>query len=385
MITEKDYLHCEGKKILNRNDKTVYLRGTNLGGWLLQEEWMAAVKNADSQWTILHTLEDRFGYEKARKLIDVFEDHFITENDLDILKNAGFNCLRVPFWYGNFQSDDNGTPIKNSEGKTDFRRLDWVADECAKRDMYIILDMHGVPGHQSIAHHSCRNNHCRLYDETPEGENFRNLAAELWSEIAEHFCGNPVVASYDLMNEPMCDYTGKDKVNKKYWNVYDLIYKAIREKDPDHIITLEAIWTPLDIPHPSKYGWTNVMYEYHLYEGNNAEYAAFVPFEKVRKFNVPVFIGEFAICRGKADWESVLKIFNKAGYHWTTWTYKGFCRDGGKSEWFIKCGNNLDNFVDILNDDYESIEEKWKTTLDTEGNYIDMNTLELFGKYAKEQ
>ena len=33
-------LHCEGEKIINSEGKQVFLRGTNLGGWLLDELWM---------------------------------------------------------------------------------------------------------------------------------------------------------------------------------------------------------------------------------------------------------------------------------------------------------------------------------------------------------
>ena len=176
-IGNGDFLHCDGKYILNEKNEEVLLRGTNLGGWLLQEQWMASYDGVSAQWDIVTELESRFGKEKARALINRFEDNFITEYDLDILKDAGFSCLRVPFWYRNFQSDDNGTYYLDENGEKDFSRLKWIVEQCKKRGMYVILDMHGVPGHQSIAHHCCRERHCRLYDDTKEGENFRNIAA----------------------------------------------------------------------------------------------------------------------------------------------------------------------------------------------------------------
>ena len=198
-------LHCDGERIINADGKQIFLRGTNLGGWLLDELWMGFFKGGEAQWDIVTALENRFGKQEADRLIKIREDNYITEYDLDYLQKLGFTCVRVPFWYRNFQTDDNGTWKRKENGEIVFSRLDWVVEVCEKRGMYVILDMHGVPGHQSIAHHSCRVNHCKLYDETQEGARFRSLACELWREIARHFAGNGTVAAYDLMNEPMCD------------------------------------------------------------------------------------------------------------------------------------------------------------------------------------
>lgn len=33
-------LHTEGNKIVNEEGEQITLRGTNLGGWLMQEGWM---------------------------------------------------------------------------------------------------------------------------------------------------------------------------------------------------------------------------------------------------------------------------------------------------------------------------------------------------------
>lgn len=383
-IGNGDFLHCDGKYILNEKNEEVLLRGTNLGGWLLQEQWMASYDGVSAQWDIVTELESRFGKEKARALINRFEDNFITEYDLDILKDAGFSCLRVPFWYRNFQSDDNGTYYLDENGEKDFSRLKWIVEQCKKRGMYVILDMHGVPGHQSIAHHCCRERHCRLYDDTKEGENFRNIAAKLWRDIASVFKDEPAVAAYDLMNEPMCEYKTLEKNNKKYREVYDLLYKAVREVDKKHIITLEAIWTPLDITKPKAYGWENVMYQYHTYLPYNALYTGFVLLEKARAFNVPVIVGEFSQCRGNPSLEHILKTYNKAHYNWCSWTYKGHSRFSDMSNWFIK-GTNVKNrkLLNLKTATYDGIYDAWGDKMRTENGFFDMNDIKLLGKYAR--
>lgn len=211
-ITDEDFLSVKGKKYVNRKGETVTLCGTNLGGWLIQENWMCPTEaeGADGQYKLLQTLYERFGMDEAERLIDIYEDNWITEYDLDIIKNLGFNCVRVPFWYRNFQSDDNGTWIRNEQGEIDLSRLDWIVEQCGKRGIYVVLDLHGAVGFQGY------NDHCGIpkdgsmksafFGKDEQSVKNRRLTAELWKVIAEHFNSNPVVAMYDLLNEPMCDY-----------------------------------------------------------------------------------------------------------------------------------------------------------------------------------
>ena len=64
-------LHCDGEKIINTEEKQVFLRGTNLGGWLLDELWQGFFKGGEAQWDIVTTLENRFGKEEADRLIKI--------------------------------------------------------------------------------------------------------------------------------------------------------------------------------------------------------------------------------------------------------------------------------------------------------------------------
>lgn len=369
-LTQRDFLHCEGRKIVNAADEPVALKGTNLGGWLIAEAWMSSIRGFEAQWDIDTTLEKRFGRDEARRLLGLYQDNYITEYDLDLLADRGFNCLRVPFWYRNLQSDDDGTFIRKSDGSIDFGRLDWVVSQCQRRGVYVILDMHGAPGFQSIAHHSGRVNHCRLYDSTPEGEKMRALSCELWREIAAHFRTNPAVAGYDLLNEPMCDYKGRQKVNRAYHAVYDVLYNAVREADGDHIVFIEGIWTPFDLPRPQK-RWENAVYEYHLYLPGNACFKAFPTVERLRFFKNPVYIGEFSPCRGSAKWKDILDVFNRHGWSWTTWTYKGHC-DGDSSDWFMygTSGHGFD--LDIRTAGIREIERRFGEELQTQKSFKPM-------------
>lgn len=108
-ITDEDMLHTKGKKIYNKRGEEVILRGVNLGTWLIHESWMTPISNSDDNISTLNTLTERFGVEKAYELINIYEDNWITEYDLDRIVELGFNCVRVPFWFRNFYYDDKGT------------------------------------------------------------------------------------------------------------------------------------------------------------------------------------------------------------------------------------------------------------------------------------
>ncbi len=363
-------------------DAPVVLRGVNLGGWLLQESWMCPVVGLDNKWAYwdtLYHLERRFGPEQAAALVHIYEDNWLTTADLDRIQAMGLNAVRVPFWYRNFQSDDHGTWKLNEDGEIDFSRLDWVVEECGKRGIYVVLDMHGAPGFQSDNHCTGRIDACEIYDDTDAGYAYRLRAIELWEAIARHFKGNSTVAAYDLLNEPMNGNRCKDRPeNKRWlWDLYDRMYRAIRAIDPDHIITVEGVWEWDNLPDPALFGWTNVVYQLHNYNYKKCE----IDF-KIRdthahdSWNVPLFVGEF---QGGPIWEYALDAYNGNGISWTTWTFKGGKCDH-PSSWFLYSGKP--DPVDPVYDSYEDIARKWGTLRTEESFLPNEEVIALLTRYA---
>ena len=140
--------------------------GTNLGGWLVQEQWLCPTETGQeiAQLDIYLTLYNRFGEEKAEELIDVFEDNWVTEQDFASIKAIGLNCVRIPFSYMNFMNplvyDENAgewvvKDYKDLTWREDaFDRLDWALEMCEKYELYAILDLHGAVGSQSGQDHT---------------------------------------------------------------------------------------------------------------------------------------------------------------------------------------------------------------------------------------
>ena len=370
-ITDADFLTVRGRNLVNRQGETVRLRGVNLGGWLVMEDWLCPYEEATDHYDALTTLETRFGKEAAYDLMNLYYDHFITAADLDEIAAMGFNCVRVPFWYRNFYYDDNGTKILNAAGEWDFSRLDFIVEECAKRGLYVILDMHGAPGFQSDAPHSGKGGSCGLYEDTPQGERYRELTDELWTAIAGRFRGNPAVAMYDLLNEPMCDVNATEAERRvKNEKIYTRLYDTVRAADPEHAVTLECIWTAAALPHKWVHGWKNVVYQVHFYQTSNFIFNLFVYLTRIYYFDVPLMMGEF-YPHNTTTWKNCFGTMKNCNYSWMLWTYKATGHGIWSSDWCLK--GSKDGFwrAKIKTGSYDEIAHIWGDMQDTAAYFQD--------------
>ena len=326
----------------------VYLRGTNAGGWLVQEDWMNPT-NASDQKTMMTTLANRFGASKRDELVSTYENNYWTTQDFDNCAEMGMSVIRLPFTYMNL-CDDNGNLKSNA-----FDRLDWFVQNCSQRGMYVILDMHGAFGSQNGMDHSGEiNDGKQLY----YNQSNKDKTLNLWKKIAEHFKGNPAVAAYDILNEPGIKAAATYSL---HWDFYNEIYNTIRSKDSNHIIIMESCWDADNLPRPSQYGWTNVAYEYHYYpwsaqnssDAQKSYFSGKVSDIANHNYGVPTFVGEFTCFEQAEGWKAAMSTFNGQGWHWTTWSYKVT----GNSSWGIY--NHNPEKVDIYNDSADTIKNKW--------------------------
>ena len=314
---------------LMAGEEAVVLRGVNLGGWLLTETWMSPI--LDPEEALAHTdvveiLTERFGRKQAGALVERYRDNFITEADFADIAALGLNCVRIPFWYGNFMAEDGTWLTKNAEENPGFQRLDWALEQCQKHGIYAILDMHGCPGGQSTNHTTGTIGKCELY----RSEAHLKTMEQLWTAIADRYKDNPVVAAYDVMNEPQNNsgYSGKGIYQAETTEaaaltnyVYARVIKAIRSADPRHVITVEGIWTVHVLPDPKQYGWENMMYQLHIYDQKPKLIAKRVEELLYARdtWGVAVYAGEYN--SGTLE-EYAAGLYEKHGISRTKWTYK---------------------------------------------------------------
>lgn len=383
MITDEDALEVKGTKLYNQKGEEIMLRGINLGGWLIQEDWFTPVdNNVQGDLYTMRILTERFGTEKTYDLYNIYQDNWITETDFKNIADMGFNCVRIPFWYRNFQSDDNGTWITDENGEIDLSRLEWAVNMCRKYGIYAILDLHAANGGQGYADHSGLTNNYHFFDRNEKGEWYREQAAELWAVVAERFAGDPAVAMFDLLNEPMCNVPMINRIYSYIWEFFDMAYDKIREKDPERLITMIATWDLTKLPKPSTYGWTGVIYQFHQYNETESDYLVRISLNNACNHNVPQFAGEFHPTGDKATLDFVINAYDTRDIMWTLWTYKGYNSWAAWADWFIYGSTSDELRVDPVNDSYEEIQRKWGEGIQTNsGNFSTAKLFDIAKKY----
>ena len=323
-LAQMSMLRASGRSIVNAQGAVVPLVGVNLGGWFVMEKWMVPLDSGSlpDTYSVMQTLDSRFGVATEQSLIKTYQQSWITTTDLDNIKNAGFNVVRAPIWWGQFYLLNDQTP---SGWRADaFEVLDWLVNACAARGIYVIIDMHGVVGGQSNSDDTGRSGQNQYWTNS----NFQGDTAYLWWQIANHYKGNPTVAGYDLINEPVGTPS-----NATVWNIYNALYQSIRSVDPSHMIIMEGTWGSWNwsmLPNPNVFGWTNVAYQMHEYQWNapqsQVEQGAVNQvndFNNHASYNVPGYVGEFNdFGFGSATWQFSTNAWNAAGLSWTMWSYK---------------------------------------------------------------
>lgn len=235
------------------------------------------------------------------------------------------------------------------------KKLDNVLPLAQKYGLKIVIDMHVGPGTKVNG---------LLSNQLSYEPEMQQLFIDVWREIARKYRGNPVIYGYDLLNEPREEaYVPGRGMNWR--QLGEAAAKAIREEDPDTPIIFEAApwggpaaldgFVPIDVP--------KVIYSIHYYRPGTYTHQGVMPtrpvgvkypgvvdgeyFDKARlekglqpaiefqkKYNVPIYVGEFGVARwapnGEQWLDDLISIFEKYGWDWTFHAYREW--DGWDAE-----------------------------------------------------
>ena len=401
-IDESMLIKQDGKLLKTVAGNTIYLRGINAGGMGAMEGWMqvAFVKNTElTTKSMTKLLIERFGFEKTMDFWEEYRKNWWSDADFKNCKDMGINVIRLPITYMQLDPDSN-KGLAYAGRKYDFSMVDEFVTRAAEYGIYTIIDLHGAYGSQNGLDHSGE-----VVD--PSRIDFYNnnrkmqLTIDLWRAMAKHFKDNPAVAGYDLLNEPGQKLEGGyiSATKKVHWDFMDRIYDAIREVDQDHLIIIETMWTPNDLPDPKDYGWENIMYSMHNYTEcyGTADYEKHKTTidNKIKQmvnctYDVPWQMGEFTCYDNKAQWEYTLNAFNEAGIHWCNWNYK-LNNTAHKMRFWGAVNISAYAEIDLVNDSYEEILEKL-VVFRTDGKYASLPRFSdgtsfssVMKKYAKQK
>ncbi|PNS15055.1 hypothetical protein CAC42_2284 [Sphaceloma murrayae] len=130
---------------LSFSDTSTKIRGVNLGGWLVLEPWIRPSIFAPFKGTGIvdeFTLTQKVP-QQAQQILKQHWDEWVTLKDMQRIKAAGFNMVRLPvgFW----AYDNKNTPyIKGAAAYVD-KCIKWARQV----DLKVLIDLHGAPGSQN--------------------------------------------------------------------------------------------------------------------------------------------------------------------------------------------------------------------------------------------
>ena len=312
------FLRTRGQYMVNEQNDTILPRGVGLGNWLLPEGYMWHFGEAgDRPRKIEKIVEELTSPEFNENFWKEFRLNYITEADIIKVKELGFNSVRPALNARVFMTEGD-TAVFIEEN---FALLDSLISWCGKHEIYVILDMHGAPGGQTGQN----------IDDSPNNEPelfmnpiFEHRLTRLWLKLVERYKDNPVVAGYDLLNEPLPENTG---AAEKYKHLLEPMYKnltaKIREIDKKHMIILEGYnwsnnWSEFGEPFDD-----NLVYQFHYYCWSNPDHLNDISYflQERERLNAPVWVGETGE-RNPAIYFATAQYFEKNNIGWSFWPWK---------------------------------------------------------------
>ncbi len=227
-----DFVKIKNNKFYFR-DKEISFGGLGIGSWLNMEHFMLGIPTPEKQ--IIEAFEEVFGVERSDSFFDDFICSFVKEEDFQFLKETGVNIIRVPFNYHLFFDDKNPKVLK----ERGFCYFDRLLAFCRKYEIFLLPDLHAVPGGQNPDWHSDNQTGIPQFWHF---EAFQDQIVELWKEIAGYYAEETWILGYDILNEPFL-IPGEDGRLQKF---YDRVTAAVREADKNHIIFLEGDYFAMD-------------------------------------------------------------------------------------------------------------------------------------------
>lgn len=335
-------LSIKGDQFLDAEGNAIRLRGPNIGGWLLMENFITGY--AANESFMRQQVRKVLGDDKYEHFFDRLLTAFYNEDDAAFLGSRGFNSIRVNINYRHLEND--ARPFEIIEDG--FRHIDRAIEQSGKHGVYTMLDLHALPGYQNQDWHSDNPTHVDTFWDHPH---FQDRVINIWEAIADRYKDNPWVSGYNIMNEPA------DSTSKRVGPFHDRAIAAVRAIDPHHIIFLDGntYSTEWDIfPAEPQDG---VVYALHDYVaagfGRGGPYPGVTDgkyidrdvveetylkrTEYVRRTGTPIMVSEFSPIYFNDEAVDVqrrqilhdqLEIYKRNNVSWQSWMYKDLGRQG---------------------------------------------------------
>ena len=165
-----------------------------------------------------------------------------TEEAIKGMKNAGFNTVRIPVYWGNGMKDDG----KFNINKDLLKRVREVVDYCLDNGLYAVINIHHYDGF--------------IVDNFSPDEAV-DIFGKLWKQIAEEFKDYPDHLVFEGYNESLGSTREKDKLSTA--KIYDYVNSAnqvfvdsVRKtggNNDSRMLIVSGYWTNIDLTTDSKF------------------------------------------------------------------------------------------------------------------------------------
>lgn len=204
--------------------------GTNLGGLFLLERWMyedwMVEQGGPDAWDE-YSMSKNLGADKMQSVLRNHVDSWFTEDDMNTLQDAGVNMLRIPIGYWPFFSaQEVGEPYQNA---SQLDKLSEIMYGAWKRSIYVLIDLHGMPGSQnndqSSGHNQTSKGNTIDWYSSENQKYSRQTVKNLLSWLDSH-PAKSVVAGVTTVNEPKIN--SNDEYDSLLRDFYDFSIEQLK-------------------------------------------------------------------------------------------------------------------------------------------------------------
>jgi endoglucanase len=312
MTTDTAFIRADNGRLVVGGEPLL-LRGVGLGNWLLPEGymWKFEPPGPQSPREIEALLVDLVGPERAARFWAAFRDRFVTEADIERIAAEGMNHVRLPI-NSRVVMDDEGALIASGLELID-RLIGW----CRDHGLWVVLDLHGAPGGQTGTN----------IDDSPNGKpelflerHYQDQTVALWVALARRYRDEPVVAAYDLLNEPLPNDYGTRYAGELV-ALYRTLTAAIREVDPNHLIVYEGTHWATDWSIFTEVWDANSMLQFHKYWSPPDKPSITRFLATARELGLPIYMGEGG--ENNPAWlQTAFQLYEDHAISWNFWPWK---------------------------------------------------------------
>ncbi|KAK9479898.1 glycoside hydrolase superfamily [Lipomyces japonicus] len=240
------------------------IRGVNVGGWLILEQWLGGdiwnrVSSASDEWGVADELGDAAS--------DAFQDHWstwFTESTVQQLASYGVNTLRIPLGYWSVINNSDEPYVYGAQDYLD-QAIGWARNAGVK----VWVDLHGAPGSQNGYDNSGHADGAFWQTDS----NNIPLTIDVITQLAEKYSGSnysDVVIALELLNEPISWSPNDVNITRQYYiDAYNSARNALTDNQDLQIIIHDSFvdleyWS--DIPSAVSADYGQIGLDSHIYQ-----------------------------------------------------------------------------------------------------------------------